>query len=186
VKIRAQVGMVMALDKCIGCHTCSVTCKQVWTNRPGAEYMWFNDVETKPGLGYPRRWEDQEQWRGGWELDRKGRLKLKAGGRIKMLLSIFSNPDLPQIDDYYEPWTYDYDRLITAPLSEHDPVARARSQLTGRSFRRSAGGRTGTTTSPAPTSESIRTRWCAESRNRSRPHTSRRSCSTYRGSASTA
>ena len=56
MKIRAQVGMVMALDKCIGCHTCSVTCKQVWTNRPGAEYMWFNDVETKPGLGYPRRW----------------------------------------------------------------------------------------------------------------------------------
>ena len=52
MRIRAQVGMVMNLDKCIGCHTCSVTCKQVWTNRPGAEYMWFNDVETKPGLGY--------------------------------------------------------------------------------------------------------------------------------------
>ncbi len=124
--------MVMALDKCIGCHTCSVTCKQVWTNRPGAEYMWFNDVETKPGLGYPRRWEDQEQWKGGWELDRKGRLKLKAGGRVKKLLSIFSNPDLPQIDDYYEPWTYDYEKLITSPLSERDPVARARSQLTGK------------------------------------------------------
>jgi nitrate reductase molybdenum cofactor assembly chaperone len=124
--------MVMALDKCIGCHTCSVTCKQVWTNRPGAEYMWFNDVETKPGLGYPRRWEDQKQWKGGWELDRKGRLKLKAGGRIKKLLSIFSNPDLPQIDDYYEPWTYDYEKLITSPLSERDPVARARSQLTGK------------------------------------------------------
>jgi nitrate reductase beta subunit len=127
--------MVMALDKCIGCHTCSVTCKQVWTNRPGAEYMWFNDVETKPGLGYPRRWEDQEQWRGGWELDRKGRLRLKAGGRIKKLLSIFSNPDLPQIDDYYEPWTYDYDKLITAPLSKNDPVAHARSQLTGKELR---------------------------------------------------
>ncbi len=41
MKIQAQVGMVMNLDKCIGCHTCSVTCKQVWTNRPGAEYMWF-------------------------------------------------------------------------------------------------------------------------------------------------
>ena len=62
MRIRAQVGMVMNLDKCIGCHTCSVTCKQVWTNRPGAEYMWFNDVETKPGLGYPKRWEDQEHW----------------------------------------------------------------------------------------------------------------------------
>ncbi|MFN8159420.1 MAG: 4Fe-4S dicluster domain-containing protein, partial [Solirubrobacterales bacterium] len=132
MRIRAQVGMVMNLDKCIGCHTCSVTCKQVWTNRPGAEYMWFNDVETKPGVGYPKRWEDQERWRGGWELDRKGRLKLRAGGRIKKLLSIFANPDLPQIDDYYEPWTYDYEKLITAPLSEHDPVARARSQITGK------------------------------------------------------
>ena len=45
--------MVMNLDKCIGCHTCSVTCKNVWTNRRGAEYMWFNDVETKPGHRLP-------------------------------------------------------------------------------------------------------------------------------------
>ena len=134
MRIRAQVGMVMNLDKCIGCHTCSVTCKQVWTNRPGTEYVWFNDVETKPGLGYPRRWEDNEHWRGGWELDKKGRLRLRAGGRVKKLLSIFSNPDLPQIDDYYEPWTYDYEKLITSPLSQHDPVARARSQLTGKAL----------------------------------------------------
>jgi nitrate reductase beta subunit len=131
VKVRAQVGMVMALDKCIGCHTCSVTCKQVWTNRPGTEYVWFNDVETKPGLGYPRRWEDNDHWRGGWTLGRGGRLKLKAGGRIWKLLNIFYNPQLPSIDDYYEPWTYDYEKLITAPLSEHDPVARARSQISG-------------------------------------------------------
>jgi len=33
MRIRAQVGMVLNLDKCIGCHTCSVTCKNVWTNR---------------------------------------------------------------------------------------------------------------------------------------------------------
>ncbi len=131
MRIRAQMGMVMALDKCIGCHTCSVTCKQVWTNRPGAEYMWFNDVETKPGVGYPKRWEDQERWQGGWKLDRKGRLRLKAGGRVKKLLTIFANPDMPAIDDYYEPWTYDYETLITAPLSKDDPVARPRSQLTG-------------------------------------------------------
>jgi len=131
MRIRAQMGMVMALDKCIGCHTCSVTCKTVWTNRPGAEYMWFNDVETKPGVGYPQRWEDQERWKGGWELDRKGRLRLKAGGRVKKLLTIFSNPDMPTIDDFYEPWTYDYETLINAPLQDRDPVARPRSQLTG-------------------------------------------------------
>jgi nitrate reductase beta subunit len=131
MRIMANVGMVMNLDKCIGCHTCSVTCKQVWTNRPGVEYVWFNNVETKPGLGYPRRYEDQERWRGGWELDRRGRLRLRGGGWIHKLLTIFANPDLPSLDDYAEPWTYDYETLFTAPLSRDDPVARARSRLTG-------------------------------------------------------
>ena len=50
MKVRAQIGMVLNLDKCIGCHTCSVTCKNVWTSRPGMEYAWFNNVETKPGM----------------------------------------------------------------------------------------------------------------------------------------
>ncbi|MDI6926966.1 hypothetical protein QMN62_26955, partial [Escherichia coli] len=31
MKIKAQVAMVLNLDKCIGCHTCSVTCKNIWT-----------------------------------------------------------------------------------------------------------------------------------------------------------
>jgi nitrate reductase / nitrite oxidoreductase, beta subunit len=132
VRVKAQVAMVMNLDKCIGCHTCSVTCKQVWTNRPGTEYVWFNNVETKPGVGYPRRWEDNEHWRGGWELDAHGRLRLKAGGQLAKLLKIFWNPNLPTLDDYYEPWTYDYEHLITAPLSERDPVATPQSQITGR------------------------------------------------------
>ncbi len=134
MKVRAQVAMVMNLDKCIGCHTCSVTCKQVWTNRPGTEYVWFNNVETKPGLGYPRMYEDNDRWKGGWELDRKGRLRLKGGGQLRKLLTIFWNPDLPTIDDYYEPWTYDYETLTNAPLSEHDPVATPRSQLTGKAM----------------------------------------------------
>jgi len=130
LKIRAQVAMVMNLDKCIGCHTCSVTCKNTWTNRPGTEYIWFNNVETKPGVGYPKRWEDQERQRGGWEL-RHGRLRLRAGGPAEKLARIFYNPDLPQIDDYYEPWTYDYETLIESGERRHQPVARPRSQLTG-------------------------------------------------------
>jgi len=132
VKVKAQVSMVMNLDKCIGCHTCSITCKNVWTNRRGTEYVWFNDVETKPGIGYPKRWEDQEQWKGGWELDRHGKLRLKAGGKLKKLANLFFNPDLPTMDDYYEPWTYDYETLTTAPPSEHQPVARPESQVTGK------------------------------------------------------
>ena len=122
--------MVMNLDKCIGCHTCSVTCKNTWTNRPGAEYMWFNNVETKPGVGYPKQWEDQERYRGGWEL-RGGKLALRAGGPIEKLARIFHNPDLPEIDDYYEPWTYDYEHLIDSPSRKHQPVARPKSLLSG-------------------------------------------------------
>ncbi len=131
MRVMAQIAMVMNLDKCIGCHTCSVTCKQTWTNRTGVEYAWFNNVETKPGVGYPRRYEDQEKWKGGWTLDRKGRLVLRSGGRVKRLLSLFSNPDLPSIEDYYEPVTYDYDNLVSAPAGPDMPVARPRSVLTG-------------------------------------------------------
>ena len=72
MRVMAQMAMVMNLDKCIGCHTCSVTCKQAWTNRSGVEYVWFNNVETRPGQGYPRRYEDQETWRGGWMLNPLG------------------------------------------------------------------------------------------------------------------
>src|SRR5450756_2078709 len=61
MRVMAQLSMVMNLDKCIGCHTCSVTCKQAWTNRSGTEYVWFNNVETRPGQGYPRGYEDQEK-----------------------------------------------------------------------------------------------------------------------------
>ena len=54
MRVMSQMAMVMNLDKCIGCHTCSVTCKQAWTNRTGTEYVWFNNVETRPGQGHPR------------------------------------------------------------------------------------------------------------------------------------
>ena len=53
MKVMAQMAMVMNLDKCIGCHTCSVTCKNVWTSREGTDYLWWKNDETKPGVGYP-------------------------------------------------------------------------------------------------------------------------------------
>ncbi|MEJ7705722.1 MAG: hypothetical protein WKF47_19855 [Geodermatophilaceae bacterium] len=112
MRVMAQMAMVMNLDKCIGCHTCSVTCKQAWTNRTGVEYVWWNNVETRPGQGYPRTYEDQERWQGGWQLSKRGKLKLRAGSRLRNLLTIFSSPKMPTIQDYYEPWTYDYDTLL--------------------------------------------------------------------------
>ena len=134
MRIMAQMSMVMNLDKCIGCHTCSVTCKQAWTNRAGVEYVWFNNVETRPGQGYPRTHEDQDRWKGGWRVKR-GRLQLRSGGRLRRLAHIFSNPDLPTLQDYYEPWTYEYDMLLSAPLGEDTPVARPKSLISGKNMK---------------------------------------------------
>lgn len=131
MRVRAQIGMVLNLDKCIGCHTCSVTCKNVWTSRDGVEYAWFNNVETKPGLGYPTDWENQERWNGGWERTKAGKLQPKQGGKWRILANLFANPDLPEIDDYYEPFDFDYDHLKSAPEMEAFPTARPRSKITG-------------------------------------------------------
>ena len=131
MKVRAQIGMVLNLDKCIGCHTCSVTCKNVWTSREGVEYAWFNNVETKPGIGYPKEWENQKRWKGGWERTKGGKLRPKQGGKMQILANIFGNPSLPEIDDYYEPFDFDYDHLQSAPEMEAFPSARPRSKVSG-------------------------------------------------------
>lgn len=131
MKIRAQIGMVLNLDKCIGCHTCSVTCKNVWTSRDGVEYAWFNNVETKPGTGYPTDWENQDRWNGGWTRTKSGKLQPKQGAKWRILANIFANPDLPEIDDYYEPFDFDYDHLKSAPEGKAFPTARPRSKISG-------------------------------------------------------
>ncbi|HYL90833.1 MAG TPA: nitrate reductase subunit beta [Burkholderiales bacterium] len=140
MKIRAQIGMVLNLDKCIGCHTCSVTCKNVWTNRPGMEYAWFNNVESKPGVGYPKDWENQDRWNGGWTRNGGGKIKPKQGGKLGVLANIFANPNLPELDDYYEPFTFDYEHLHNAPKSKAAPVARPRSLVTGERMEKIKGG----------------------------------------------
>lgn len=132
MKIRSQVAMVLNLDKCIGCHTCSVTCKNVWTSREGMEYAWFNNVESKPGIGYPKDWENQNKWKGGWVRNSDGSIRPRIGGKFRVLANIFANPDLPEIDDYYEPFDFDYQHLHTAPEVAHQPTARPRSLITGK------------------------------------------------------
>jgi nitrate reductase / nitrite oxidoreductase, beta subunit len=134
MNIKAHVSMMFHLDKCIGCHTCSVACKNLWTDRKGAEYMWWNNVETRPGVGYPTQWENQEHYKGGWEL--KGRagsnLNLKLHSRAQGLARLFFNPDLPDLEDYYEPFTFRYRDLFTAPLGKDQPTARPISMITGQ------------------------------------------------------
>ncbi len=136
--VRAQVSMVFHLDKCIGCHTCSIACKNVWTDRKGAEYMWWNNVETKPGTGYPTAWEDQEKYKGGWQKV-EGGVALRAVGKVRGAWTVFHNPNLPTIDDYYEPFTYRYQDLFDSPEGADQPIARPISMITGEPMNIEAG-----------------------------------------------
>ncbi len=130
MNVRSQISMVFHLDKCIGCHTCSIACKNIWTDRKGAEYMWWNNVETKPGTGFPTAWEDQEKYNGGWVVE-DGELKLRSTSKTKTVFNIFHHPNMPTMDDYYEPWTYDYQHLFNAPEGPDQPTAVPISMVTG-------------------------------------------------------
>ena len=57
VRPKKQFGMVMDLNKCIACQTCTVACKTTWTPGRGQEYMFWNNVETKPYGYYPLGWD---------------------------------------------------------------------------------------------------------------------------------
>ena len=133
MRVMAQIGVVFNMDKCLDCNTCTVACKNVWTNRDGCEYMWWNNVEVKPGSGYPRAWENQARYRGGWEV-KNGKLKLRQGGKLWIFLNIFWNPYLPSMEDYMGksgPWTYTYEDLHTNIPMKYQPVARPKSLITG-------------------------------------------------------
>lgn len=53
-----QISMILDLNKCLGCHTCTIACKTLWTRGAGQEGSYFNNVETRPGAGFPRNWAD--------------------------------------------------------------------------------------------------------------------------------
>ena len=52
-----QLAWVFDLNKCIGCQTCSVACKMLWTQDEGTEHQWWMTVNTQPGQGTPKGWE---------------------------------------------------------------------------------------------------------------------------------
>src|SRR2546422_1433955 len=48
-----QFTFVFNINRCIACQTCSMVDKSTWLFSKGQEYMWWNNVETKPYGGDP-------------------------------------------------------------------------------------------------------------------------------------
>ena len=132
MKVRAQISMILNLDKCIGCHTCSVTCKNVWTGREGVEYAWFNNVETKPGIGYPDDWEDQARWNGGWERKKNGKYAAENGRQVWCSgKDISPIPICRKSTIIMSRSPLIMSHLQKAPQMKATPTARPRSLITG-------------------------------------------------------
>jgi DMSO reductase family type II enzyme iron-sulfur subunit len=88
---KTQYAMVMDLNKCLGCQTCTVACKKLWTDGDGMAYMYWNNVETRPGKGYPAGWTSAG---GGF-----------AGGQLLP-------GEIPPIEKYGVPFEYDYSKRL--------------------------------------------------------------------------
>ena len=92
-KSKRQLAWVFDLNKCIGCQTCSVACKVLWNQEEeGAEHQWWMTVNTQPGAGTPKDWE---QMGGGY--DAQGKLKLGK---------------LPTPEEFGGGWDYNYDEVL--------------------------------------------------------------------------
>jgi ethylbenzene hydroxylase subunit beta/complex iron-sulfur molybdoenzyme family reductase subunit beta len=92
VEPKRQLAMVFDLNKCLGCHTCAMACKTLWTTEEGMESQWWAVVNTMPGRGTPRDWE-----KSGGGFDARG--VPRAG-------------HLPTREEFGEAWEFNYEEVF--------------------------------------------------------------------------
>lgn len=102
---RQQFAAVFDTNKCIACQTCTISCKMTWTTGRGQEYMFWNNVETKPYGGYPIQWDLKvlEMIDGGsWEGNKyTGKTIFEAAQEQGKTVEGF----LPKLEDFAYPNT---------------------------------------------------------------------------------
>jgi len=92
VEPKRQVAMVFDLNKCLGCQTCVMACKTLWTKEEGMAHQWWAVVNTMPGRGTPRDWEQS-----GGGFDAQG---VPRGGR------------LPKRGEFGEAWEFNHEEVF--------------------------------------------------------------------------
>lgn len=96
-----QLALVFDLNKCLGCQTCSVACKMLWTREASTDYQWWCTVNTIPGRGTPRDWEGMG---GGY---RDGKLNLGHA---------------PDREDFGGGWDFNYEEVFYGGTGERIPL----------------------------------------------------------------
>lgn len=97
-----QFSAIFDINKCIACQTCTMACKQTWTTGRGQEYMFWNNVESKPYGFYPLAWDVRmldllgaQKWDG---RKYSGKTVFEAAPKGNVTLGY-----LPEDDDYAYP-----------------------------------------------------------------------------------
>ena len=88
-----QVGNIIDLNKCMGCQSCTIACKSLWTSRPGTEHMRWMNVTTYPGEGYPKAYEAMG---GGYDANGE-----PSPGRLTTMRDVGDNFQFNHADVYY-------------------------------------------------------------------------------------
>ncbi len=99
VRPKRQFSAIFDINKCIACQTCTMACKQTWTTGTGQEYIFYNNVESKPYGFYPLAWDvktlnmlGEQSWQGS-----------RYTGK-----TIFETAPRGQVTEGYLPEEFDY------------------------------------------------------------------------------
>ncbi|GAB4230767.1 MAG: nitrate reductase subunit beta [Acidobacteriota bacterium] len=131
MNIQLHRAAVWFLDRCNGCGSCIAACKTVWNREPGSEAMEWLRVESGNVSG--RGTAPTSRNTGAWVLE-SGELRLKSFRRTSLLTRLFHHPDRQTFEETGEPWTWDPNAALEAPLGPQPVQVEIRSAITGSSL----------------------------------------------------